>query len=62
MHSMPHPRPTPPAAGHGRSLLDKLLPVLSVFTMVMTVPQVWVACIGWVLLDAAAVLGVVLRG
>jgi hypothetical protein len=41
MHSMPHPRPTPPAAGQGRSLLDKLLPVLSVFTMVMTVPQVW---------------------
>jgi uncharacterized protein with PQ loop repeat len=101
MHSMPHPRPTPPAEGQGRSLLDKVLPVLSVFTMVMTVPQVWsvwvggnvngvsllswsayllsaclwfvhglqrrdrtiwVACIGWVLLDAAVVLGVVLRG
>jgi uncharacterized protein with PQ loop repeat len=101
MHSMPHPRPRPPAQGQGRSLLDKVLPVLSVFTMVMTVPQVWsvwvegnvngvsllswgayllsaclwfvhglqrrdrtiwVACIGWVLLDAAVVLGVVLRG
>lgn len=83
------------------TLLDKLLPVLSVFTMVMTVPQVWsvwmlgqtagvsllswgayflsaclwffyglqkhdktiyIACIGWVLLDGAVVAGVLLRG
>ena len=83
------------------SLLEKTLPVLSVFTMVMTVPQVWavwvrgetagvsllswgayllsaclwffyglrkrdrkiyVACIGWVLLDAAVVAGVLWRG
>ena len=81
--------------------MDKLLPLLSVFTMLMTVPQVWtiwaqgdargvsllswgayllsavlwffhglrqrdkaiwVACIGWVLLDAAVVAGVLVRG
>ncbi|HSV79349.1 MAG TPA: SemiSWEET family transporter [Ramlibacter sp.] len=81
--------------------LEKVLPVLSVFTMVMTVPQVWavwvrgetagvsllswgayllsaclwffyglrkrdrniyVACIGWVLLDAAVVAGVIWHG
>lgn len=80
--------------------LDKILPVMSVFTMAMTVPQVWavwvqgqtggvsllswgaylvsallwlvdglrkhdptiwVACIGWVLLDAAVVVGVLVR-
>ncbi len=84
----------------GGGLLDKVLPVLSVFTMAMTVPQVWsvwvdgdtagvsllswlayllaaclwfvdglrkhdktiwVACIGWVLLDAAVVIGVLVR-
>lgn len=83
------------------SALEKILPVLSVFTMVMTVPQVWavwvqgetagvsllswgayllaaclwfvyglqkgdktiyVACVGWVLLDAAVVVGVLWRG
>jgi len=82
-------------------VLDKILPVLSVFTMVMTVPQVWsvwvqgrtegvsllswgayllsaclwffyglqkrdktiyVACVGWVLLDGAVVAGVLWRG
>lgn len=87
-----------PPAG---SALEKILPVLSVFTMVMTVPQVWavwvqgetagvsllswgayllaaclwfvyglqkgdktiyVACVGWVLLDAAVVVGVLWRG
>lgn len=81
-------------------ILDKILPVMSVFTMAMTVPQVWavwvqgqtagvsllswgaylvaavlwlldglrkrdatiwVACIGWVLLDAAVVVGVLVR-
>jgi uncharacterized protein with PQ loop repeat len=81
-------------------ILDKVLPVMSVFTMAMTVPQVWavwvqgqtagvsllswaaylisavlwlvdglrkhdatiwVACIGWVLLDAAVVVGVLVR-
>lgn len=89
-------RHTPPAAGD-RSPLERVLPVLSVFTMVMTVPQVWsvwaqgrtegvsllswgayllsaclwffyglhkrdktiyVACVGWVLLDGAVVAGV----
>lgn len=87
--------------GEGHGLLEKILPVLSVFTMVMTVPQVWsvwvqgqtagvsllswgayllsgclwfvyglrkrdktiyVACVGWVLLDGAVVAGVLLRG
>ena len=82
-------------------MLEKILPVLSVFTMLMTVPQVWtiwmkgdasgvsllswgayllsaclwffyglqkgdktiyVACIGWVILDAAVVAGVLVRG
>lgn len=86
---------------HRTGLLAKLIPVLSVFTMVMTVPQVWtvwvdgdtagvsllswgayllsalvwffyglgkrdpkiwVACIGWILMDAAVVVGVVWRG
>jgi uncharacterized protein with PQ loop repeat len=81
-------------------LLERILPVLSVFSLAMTVPQVWavwmqgqtsgvsllswgaylvsacfwlvdglrkgdktiwVACIGWVLLDGAVVLGVLLR-
>jgi uncharacterized protein with PQ loop repeat len=89
--------PKQPATGP----LEKVLPMLSVFTMLMTVPQVWsvwvagdvagvsllswgaylvsavlwffyglgkgdrtiyVACIGWVLLDAAIVAGVLLRG
>lgn len=79
--------------------LEKVLPLLSILTMVMTVPQVWtvwvvhnvagvsllswgtyliaaclwfihgmkkhdkaiyVACIGWILLDAAVVTGVLL--
>jgi uncharacterized protein with PQ loop repeat len=81
-------------------LLDKVLPVLSVVTMALTVPQVWsvwvegnvsgvsllswgayfvgaclwlvdglrkgdktiwVACIGWVLLDGAVFIGVLVR-
>lgn len=85
----------------GGGWLEKVIPILSVFTMVMTVPQVWsvwveantsgvsllswgaylvsavlwffyglrkrdrtiwVACIGWVLLDAAVVAGVLWRG
>ena len=95
---------SPPNAQHAsapKGVLEKILPVLSVFTMLMTVPQVWtiwvkgdasgvsllswgayllsaclwffyglqkgdktiyVACIGWVLLDAAVVAGVLLRG
>ncbi|MGZ5179321.1 MAG: SemiSWEET family transporter [Ramlibacter sp.] len=89
-------RPVDPAQPH-KGLLQRILPTLSVFTMAMTVPQVWsvwvqrqtagvsllswgayllsaclwlayglgkkdktiwVACIGWVLLDAAVVVGV----
>ena len=89
------------AAQRSVGALEKVIPVLSVFTMVMTVPQVWsvwvqkqtagvsllswgayllsallwffyglgkrdrtiwVACIGWILLDAAVVAGVLLRG
>jgi uncharacterized protein with PQ loop repeat len=81
-------------------VLEKLLPVLSIFTMALTVPQVWtvwvdgntsgvsllswgayfiaaclwfleglrkndktiwVACIGWVLLDGAVFIGVLVR-
>jgi uncharacterized protein with PQ loop repeat len=98
------PLPRPPATGahpaQGKDLLERSLPVLSIFTMLMTVPQVWtiwaqgdargvsllswgayllsaclwffyglrkrdktiyVACIGWVLLDAAVVAGVLLK-
>src|SRR3569832_838211 len=86
--------------GKDTGMLDKILPVLSVFTMAMTVPQVWsvwvdgdtagvsllswsayllaaclwlvdglrkhdktiwVACIGWILMDAAVVVGVLVR-
>jgi uncharacterized protein with PQ loop repeat len=95
--------PKPPAASQPRqtSGLEKILPILSVFTMVMTVPQVWaiwttdntegvsllswsayllaaclwfvhglrkrdktiyVACIGWMILNAAVVAGVLVRG
>ena len=93
--------PSPPAAAGTGGLLERTLPVLSVFTMVMTVPQVWsvwvqgqvagvsllswaayllsaclwffyglrkrdrtiyVACIGWILLDGAVVAGVLWRG
>ncbi|HEY8048388.1 MAG TPA: hypothetical protein VIE63_04390 [Ramlibacter sp.] len=80
--------------------LDKILPVLSIFTMALTVPQVWgvwvdhqtagvsllswgaytfaaclwlvdglrkkdktiwVACIGWIVLDAAVFIGVLVQ-
>lgn len=90
-----------PDADVSKSPLEKVLPVLSVVTMVMTVPQVWtiwvahsvagvsvlswgtyllaaclwfvhglhkrdktiyVACIGWILLDAAVVAGVWVYG
>ena len=89
-----------PTPGGGESGLAKVLPVMSIFTMVMTVPQVWsvwvahetagvsllswgayllsaclwfayglqkrdktiyVACVGWVLLDGAVVLGVLVQ-
>jgi uncharacterized protein with PQ loop repeat len=101
MQPLPHSPPPPPAPAQPAGALDKVLPILSVFTMVMTVPQVWsvwvdgnvsgvsllswgaylvsaclwfvhglqrhdktiwVACIGWVLLDAAVVAGVLWRG
>lgn len=86
-----------PLAKPPASLIEKILPALSMVTMLMTVPQVWtvwrdhdvagvsllswgtyliaacvwfvhglqqrdraiyIACIGWVLLDAAVVIGV----
>ena len=92
------PRDEKPRPNGG--LLDKILPVLSIFTMAMTVPQVWsvwvngdtagvsllswsaylvaaclwlvdglrkkdktiwVACIGWIAMDAAVVVGVLVR-
>ncbi len=95
-----HGRAAPPPAPAGGTL-EKVIPLLSVFTMAMTVPQVWsvwvqentagvsllswgaylvsallwffhglrrrdrtiwVACIGWILLDAAVVAGVLVRG
>jgi len=97
-HQQGHSAGGPPPSDEG--WLAKVLPGLSLFTMAMTVPQVWsiwvdgetagvsllswgaylvsallwffyglrkrdrtiwVACIGWVLLDAAVVLGVVWR-
>ncbi|MEO8215590.1 MAG: hypothetical protein ABI718_00755 [Acidobacteriota bacterium] len=90
--------PTPALSG-GRTQLDRILNLLSIFTMVMTLPQVltvWVrhntagvsllswgayllaavvwlfhglqkrdptiylACLGWIVLDAAVVIGVVI--
>lgn len=93
-------QPTASRDAAAKSWLDRVLPALSVFTMAMTVPQVWsvwvdgqtagvsllswgayllsaclwffhglakrdpaiwVACIGWVLLDAAVVAGVLWR-
>jgi uncharacterized protein with PQ loop repeat len=89
-----------PDARASGSAVEKVLPYLSVVTMVMTVPQIWtiwvlqdvagvsllswgsyliaaclwfvhgvqkrdkaiyVACVGWVLLDAAVVFGVLLH-
>jgi uncharacterized protein with PQ loop repeat len=97
MHYPPqHGAPARPDGG----LLDKILPVLSIFTLAMTAPQVWsvwvngktdgvsllswcayllaaclwlvdglrkkdktiwVACIGWIAMDAAVVIGVLVR-
>ena len=95
------PLPESPTVAAKASFLERIIRVLSVFTLLMTVPQVlaiWVrrdahnvsilswgayllsaclwfvyglrkhdktiylACIGWILLDAAIVLGVVLYG
>jgi uncharacterized protein with PQ loop repeat len=97
----PMPPPTKDQPSGEKGALEKILPVLSLFTMAMTVPQVWtiwvhgnasgvsllswgayllsaclwffhglhkgdktiyIACIGWVILDGAVVLGVLLRG
>jgi uncharacterized protein with PQ loop repeat len=91
---------TPPAHPPG-DLIEKALPLLSVLTMAMTVPQVWTVwfdrrtagvslwswsaylasallwfwyglrqrdpkiylpCIGWLLLDAAVIAGVLVQG
>jgi uncharacterized protein with PQ loop repeat len=101
MQPMPPPIATPAPVPGQKDWLERTLPVLSIFTMAMTVPQVWtiwvsrdaggvsllswgayllsaclwffyglrkgdktiyVACIGWVILDAAVVAGVLVRG
>jgi uncharacterized protein with PQ loop repeat len=90
-----------PAADTADSPVAKILPFVSIATMVMTLPQIWtvwvegqvagvsllswgtyllgaclwfihgfarrdkatyVACVGWILLDGAVVLGVLVRG
>ena len=90
-----------PPGSDAKGPLEKILPMLSLLTMAMTVPQVWtiwvahnaggvsllswatyllaaclwfvhglhkrdktiyVACIGWILLDAAVVAGVAIYG
>ena len=95
------PADAPGVTGQPVSALEKILRGLSVFTMFMTVPQVWtiwvggnaagvsllswlayllsaglwfvyglkkgdktiyLACVGWVLLDAAVVTGVLVHG
>jgi uncharacterized protein with PQ loop repeat len=95
-----HPRDHATSQSRDGGLLDRILPVLSLFTMAMTVPQVWsvwveqdtagvsvlswlayllaacmwfvdglrkhdrtiwVACIGWIVMDAAVVVGVLVR-
>jgi uncharacterized protein with PQ loop repeat len=95
-----HPHPGQPPQREGTSWLDKVLPLLSIFTMALTVPQVWgvwfehqtagvsllswgaytfaaclwlvdglrkkdktiwVACIGWIVLDAAVFVGVLVQ-
>ena len=95
------PVPRPHASGLQDAVLDRLLGAMSVFTMAMTVPQVWTVwwqrrtagvslwswsaylasallwfwyglrqrdpkiylpCIGWLLLDAAVIAGVLVQG
>ena len=95
------PADAPAVTGQPDSTLEKILRGLSVFTMLMTVPQVWtiwvggnaagvsllswlayllsaclwfayglkkrdktiyLACVGWVVLDAAVVTGVMVHG
>jgi uncharacterized protein with PQ loop repeat len=98
---MVHGTGASPESDPSNSALEKVLPVLSVLTMAMTVPQVWtiwvehsaagvsllswgtyllaaclwfvhglqkrdrtiyLACIGWIALDAAVVAGVIVHG
>jgi uncharacterized protein with PQ loop repeat len=98
---MVHGTGASPESDLSNSALEKVLPVLSVLTMAMTVPQVWtiwvehnaagvsllswgtyllaaclwfvhglqkrdrtiyLACIGWIALDAAVVAGVIVHG
>lgn len=100
LHEFPGPHPGAPTAP-ATTRLERLLPLLSVGTMLMTVPQVltiwlqhnaggvsllswgtyligaclwfahgwqkrdrtiYLACIGWIVLDAAVVVGAVLYG
>ena len=96
----PGASPAADGAGNTGSPVEKILPFISIATMVMTLPQIWtiwvdrqaagvsllswgtyllgaclwfvhglhkrdktiyVACIGWILLDAAVVAGVVVQ-
>ncbi len=98
---MAHGPGASPPTGAADGPVARILPFVSIATMLMTLPQVWtvwverevagvsllswgtylvgaclwfihglvrrdksiyVACIGWILLDAAVVLGVLLRG
>ena len=98
---MVHGVGAPPGTPTSGSALEKVLPVISLVTMVMTLPQIWtvwvernvagislltwgtylagaclwlvhgvqkrdktiyIACIGWVLLDGAVVAGALLFG
>jgi uncharacterized protein with PQ loop repeat len=98
---MVHGVGAPPGADASKCPLEKILPMLSMVTMVMTLPQIWtiwaghsaagvsllawgtyllaaclwffhglkkhdktiyVACIGWILLDAAVVAGILVYG
>jgi uncharacterized protein with PQ loop repeat len=97
----PHPAPAAAARTHSKTVIRKLLGAMSVFTLLMTVPQVvtiWVGqqaagvsvlswgayllsallwfwfgiqqrdkniylpCVGWIVLDSAVIVGVVVYG
>jgi uncharacterized protein with PQ loop repeat len=96
----PDPKPLSEAASRSDSMLNRLLGVMSLFTMAMTIPQVWtiwvdhrsagvspwswsayllsallwfwhglrqrdkniyLPCVGWVLLDLAVIAGVIVQ-
>jgi uncharacterized protein with PQ loop repeat len=98
---VPHQMPQPVMRSRERQLLNRLLGVMSIVTMVMTIPQVWIiwvgketagvsllswsaylasallwfwhglherdrniylACVGWILLDLAVIVGIVVYG